>query len=78
MGIKKIIICHQRNSCIGCGSCSMLAPKNWKMNEEDGKSDLQNGKMKGNKMVVAQIDEADYEANKDAAEACPVQCIKLD
>ncbi len=56
----------------------MLAPKNWKMNEEDGKSDLQNGKMKGNKMVVAQIDEADYEANKDAAEACPVQCIKLD
>jgi len=27
---------------------------------------------------VAPIDEADYEANKDATEGCPVQCVKLE
>jgi ferredoxin len=47
------------------------------MNEEDGKSDLVGGELKGNGIVVAKIDEDDYEDNKNAAEACPVNIIKL-
>ncbi len=76
MGIKKIIMCHKRSSCIGCGSCAFLAPKNWKMNDEDGKADLVGGIEKGGNVVGA-VDEADLEANKKAAEACPMNIIKL-
>jgi ferredoxin len=77
MGVKKIIISHKRSGCIGCGSCVFLAPKNWKMNDDDGMSDLVGGEVKKNDVVTATIDEADYEANKDAARACPMHIIKL-
>ncbi|MCF7816010.1 MAG: ferredoxin [Candidatus Pacebacteria bacterium] len=75
--MKRIIISHKRNDCIGCGSCALLAPKNWKMNDDDGKSDLVGGDLKKNGIVVAAIDEADLKDNTYAAEACPVNIIKL-
>jgi ferredoxin len=77
MGIKKKIVSHRRSHCIGCGSCVLLAPKNWKMNEEDGKSDLINGELKTNGIVVGSIDEVDCEDNIKVAEACPVNIIRL-
>ena len=39
--MEKII--HEREKCIGCGSCVALCPKFWEM-EEDGKSSLKGGK----------------------------------
>jgi ferredoxin len=78
MGIKKIIISHKRNDCIGCGSCAAICPKNWKMNNEDGKSDLIGGEMQKNGIVTGEIDQADYDDNKFAAKTCPVRIIKLD
>ncbi|MFZ1720730.1 MAG: ferredoxin [Candidatus Moraniibacteriota bacterium] len=78
MGVKRITICHKRNDCIGCGSCVLLAPKTWKMNAEDGKSDLANAKWKGEEFMVSTIDENEYEENKKAADACPVNIIRLD
>lgn len=63
--------------CIGCGSCVSLCPNKWKMNDTDGKSDLIGGETKKNGMVVAEIDEIDKESNKDAINACPIQCISL-
>ncbi len=77
MGIKKIIVSHQRSKCIGCGSCSLLASMNWKMNEDDGKSDLVGGEAKKNGMVVATINEENLEANREATDTCPVQCIRI-
>lgn len=77
MGTKKIVVSHKRSGCIGCGSCVSLAPKNWKMNDEDGRSDLIGGEVKKNGMVTGEIDVADYDANQEAAEACPVHIIKL-
>ncbi len=77
MGMKKNIVSHQRNKCIGCGSCSLLASMNWKMNDEDGKSDLIGGEVKKNGTVVSVINEEDLEANREASEACPVQCIRI-
>lgn len=47
------------------------------MNESDGRSDLIDGEVRKNNVVVASIDEGDYEANKNAAEACPVNIIKF-
>lgn len=77
MGIKKIIVSHQRSACIGCGSCVSICPKNWKMSDADGKSDLIGGEVKKNGMVVATINEENLEANREAVEACPVQCIRI-
>jgi ferredoxin len=78
MGVKHIKICHKRNDCIGCGSCALLAPKSWKMNPDDGKSDLVNAKWKGEEFMVSTIDESEYDDNKKAADACPVNIIRLD
>lgn len=78
MGTKKITLCHKRDDCIGCGSCVLLAPDRWQMNENDGKADLQGGEWKGNEFVVSKIDEAEYSANRKAADACPIRIIRLD
>lgn len=78
MGVKKINIHHQRSKCIGCGSCVLLAPKNWRMNDNDGKSDLVGGVPHKNGIVSAVIDEGDYAANKEASDACPVNIIRLE
>lgn len=77
MGIKKITISQQRNKCIGCGACVTAARKYWKMNNEDGLADLIDGEVTSNGMVTAKVDEADYEQNKKAADACPVNIIRL-
>ena len=77
MGTKKIKICHKRGGCIGCGSCAQIAPEFWKMNQEDGLSDLKNAKDKGKDFLVAEVDEEDYEQNKKAADACPVSVIRV-
>lgn len=77
MGVKKITICHLRRGCIGCGSCALLASKQWTMNSEDGKSDLKGAQWKGKEFMVAQIDEDDLEENKKAADACPVNVIRV-
>lgn len=77
MGIKKITISHKRNKCIGCGACVTAASKYWKMNNEDGLADLVGGKINKNGVVSAEIDEIDYEVNKKAADACPVNIIEI-
>lgn len=76
MGVKKISVTHQRPECIGCGLCAELAPQNWVMNPEDGRSDLVGSHLKG-QMQVGLIDEDQLEENKMAAQACPVQIIKV-
>ncbi|OGZ04796.1 MAG: hypothetical protein A2845_05520 [Candidatus Lloydbacteria bacterium RIFCSPHIGHO2_01_FULL_49_22] len=78
MGVKKITIHHQREKCIGCGSCVLLAPKNWKMNDNDGKSDLEGGVLHKNGVVSVAIDEGDCAANKEASDTCPVNIIRFE
>ena len=76
MGVKKFKISHQRNKCIGCGSCAMYAKDNWTLNSEDGKADLKNAVKKGD-FMVAEVDIDELEENKMAAKACPVRIIKI-
>ncbi|MFZ3031792.1 MAG: ferredoxin [Candidatus Moraniibacteriota bacterium] len=78
MGTRKITLCHKRNDCIGCGSCVLMAPDRWQMNDQDGKADLIGGQWKGEEFVVAKIEEEEYAKNKQAADACPMGVIRLE
>lgn len=68
-------IIHEREKCIGCGSCVALCPKFWEMSE-DGKARLLNS----NKIS----EKGDYEletdkigCNQEAADTCPTQIIRI-
>lgn len=54
---------HDRNKCIGCGACAAVCPGNWVMEGD---------KSKPKKTSVEKAG-----CNQQAADACPVQCIKL-
>ncbi len=56
-------VIQDHGACIGCGACAAVCPDNWAM---DG------AKAKPKKTTVK-----DLGCNKEAADACPVQCIKL-
>lgn len=72
---------HVRPECIGCGACVAIAPDFWVMNDEDNKADLKSCKktLNGGEVVLEeqQLAEKDFQLNKDAAEACPVNCIHV-
>lgn len=60
--------------CIGCGSCEAVCSKFWKIGE-DGKAQLAGSKPNGDNF---ELEVKNIECNSDAAEACPVQCIKVE
>ncbi len=57
-------IIQDREKCIGCGACVSVCD-NWKMDDD--------GKAKPKKTEVEEVG-----CNKEAAEICPVQCIKIE
>ena len=61
--MAKFKIVHDRDACIGCGACT--ACDNWEM-ADDGKS----------RPKKTELDELG--CNQDAADGCPVQCIKIE
>jgi ferredoxin len=75
--MKKYKVIHTRKKCIGCNSCVTIAPQNWVMDEKDGKATLLFGKEKKD-VYVAEIFEDDYDANCQAAAACPMRIIKVE
>lgn len=59
-------IVFEKEKCIGCGSCQAVCPKYWKITQ-DGKAEfLGAGEVKK------------IECNQEAADSCPVQCIKIE
>lgn len=70
----KIKITHDRPLCIGCGACAAVCADNWEMND-DGKSDIKGAKKVGEKQTK---EITSMGCNKEAAEACPVNCIHID
>jgi ferredoxin len=72
---------HIRSECIGCGVCAAVAEEFWTMDEGSGeKSDIKHEKKPTNKADGSQelmLEEKNVQINKDAAEACPVNCIHL-
>ncbi len=69
-------VLHFREKCIGCYYCVEVAPQRWKMNEEDGKSDLIDATKKKN-YWEADIFPDEYKAVKEAEAICPAKVIKV-
>lgn len=59
-------IIFDEEKCIGCGSCQAVCPKFWKL-ADNGKAEY---------MGPQELKEEG--CNKEAAQACPVQCIKIE
>ena len=74
--MPKYKIRHDRPGCIGCAACAAVAPDFWEM-DPDGKSNIKNGKRLENGQEEKDIEEKDFEQNKEAAESCPVNVIHL-
>ena len=72
----KLKIVHDRPGCIGCGACAAIAPEHWEM-DDDGKSNIIDGKRQDNGSEEKTIDESQLEDNKEAAESCPVNVIHI-
>lgn len=68
-------IIHERQKCIGCGSCVALCPEYWEM-AEDGKANLLNSKTNP-KSENQELEIEKIECNQEAADICPVQCIRI-
>lgn len=68
-------IIHQRQKCIGCGSCTALCPKYWEI-VEDGKAHLKNSKV-NSKTENEELEIERIECNQKAADSCPVQIIRI-
>ena len=54
----------KKEECIGCGTCAAVCEDNWEMTDD--------GKAKPKKTTLKELG-----CNKEAADACPVQCIKI-
>ena len=54
---------QDRDACIGCGACTSVCPDNWEM--------------KGDKSHPKKTALDDVGCNQEAADVCPVQCIKI-
>ena len=67
-------IIHEREKCIGCGSCAALCPKFFEM-ADDGKAKLIEGRK--NAEGNDELEVEDVECAQEAADACPVQIIHI-
>lgn len=61
----KIRIKHIREDCIGCGACVSICGDNWRMGDD-------------HKAVPKKTELDDIGCNKEAADSCPVECIKIE
>lgn len=71
-----IVITQNRKKCIGCNYCVELAYDFWRMSKKDGKSVLLGADEKKGQYTLKVGDEF-YNEHKAAADACPVNIIKV-
>lgn len=66
---------HDRENCIGCGTCADVCPDFWEM-KDDGKSQLLNAiTLKDEAGWEHAFFEEGFDCNKDAENQCPVSVI---
>ncbi|RMF55026.1 ferredoxin [Candidatus Woesearchaeota archaeon] len=73
-------VTHDKETCIGCGACASVCEKFWEMNDEEGKSVLKGAK-KNPETGFEELEvesEEDIKCNQEAADSCPVNCIKVE
>lgn len=64
---KMAKIIHDLKACIGCGACTAICPANWQMGE-DNKAHPAKTAVSGDEL----------KCNQEAAQVCPVNCIKVE
>ena len=64
---KKYKIKYNPKDCIGCAACVSACESNWEMDDSN--------KSRPKKKV---IDEKELACNKEAADVCPVELIKIE
>ncbi len=74
--MPKFKILHFKDQCISCGACAAICPEFWGMDEE-GLAQLKESQKIGDHWERIILTEDDRSRNQEAAEACPVQIIKL-
>jgi len=74
--MAKYKILHYKKDCISCGACAAICPEFWEMDEE-GVSQLKNSVPVEDHWELEINSEEDRAKNQEAAEACPVQIIKV-
>lgn len=72
--MEKII--QDYKGCIGCGTCAALCPKFWEMEKGEMKARPKGGK-KNEETGEYELEVENMGCNRDAADACPVQAIKI-
>lgn len=73
---KDMKIVHERDKCIGCGSCAAICPDFWEM-AEDGKSFLKNSTVNP-QTGYPERSLGKIGCNEEAVNVCPVNCIKIE
>ena len=68
-------VVHEIEKCIGCGACTSVCGKFWSLGPE-GKAVLKGAKTAGKNKELT-IKDADIACNRQAADVCPVQCIRI-
>jgi ferredoxin len=78
MNMPKLI--QERWKCIGCGACMSVAPDFWEMGD-DAKSTMKiahtSKKTRDGELHEGELKKEEVESNKEAANVCPVNCIKV-
>jgi len=69
-------IIQDHKGCIGCGTCVILCPDFWEMGD-DMKAHPKQGKKNPEGDYEFEVSEKDVGCNKEAAEACPAQVIRI-
>lgn len=68
---------HDRENCIACGACAVIAPGFWVLSKEDGKADVVGSNKTEDGYEHFDLEDKDFQINKDAADACPVNVIHI-
>ncbi|MEK6938899.1 MAG: ferredoxin [Nanoarchaeota archaeon] len=72
----KYIILHYKKDCISCGACAVICPEFWEIDQE-GVAQLRKSKEVEDHWELEINSEEDRAKNQEAADACPVQIIKV-
>ena len=74
--MPKFKILHFKEDCISCGACAAIAPDFWEM-DENGIAHLKGSVKVGDHWERTITSEDAKAQNQEAADACPVQIIKV-
>lgn len=74
---KKYKVIFDKNKCIGALACYAVAQKYWELSD-DGKVNLIGATKRDDGKFELIVEEGEIEANRDAADSCPVYAIEIE